>query len=849
MLVLLPFLVGFACPVAAAAEARVSEAYGKLPLHFEANRGQTHEDVRFLARGPGYNLFLTPTEAVLTLMKQEAPARRPAAHDKSKPRTPATGTVLRITFAGANPDLRVTGLEELPGKANYFIGNNPAKWRTNVPTYLKARYTDLYPGIDLIYYGNQRQLEYDFVVHPGADPSAIALRFMGADKVEVDVQGDLVLHTVVGPIRQRKPVIYQEIGGVRKEIPGGYVLTATRQASFKVAAYDASQPLVIDPVLFYSTYLGGNAFDVGSSIAVDSAGNAYVTGFTNSSNFPTTAGAFHTTFGGSFDAFVTKLNPTGSGLVYSTYLGGSGQDIGRAIAVDAARNAYVTGLTNSSNFPTTAGAFQTAYGGGSQDAFVTKLNRTGSALVYSTYLGGSDVDDGFSIFVDAVGNAYLSGGTNSANFPTTPGAFQTTNAGGFDAFVTKLNPTGSAPLVYSTYLGGSGDDGGNPVVIAVDAFGNAYVSGATNSTNFPTTAGAFQTTYGGGILDAFVTKLNPTGSAPLVYSTYLGGSGEDSSTGIAVNAAGNAYVTGGTFSTNFPTTPGAFQTTFGAGSFHAFVTKFNPTGSAPLVYSTYLGGSGGDGGSAIAVDATGNAYVTGSTNSSNFPTTAGAFQTTFGGGINDVFVTKLNPTGSAPLVYSTYLGGSGDDEGSGIALDPMPNPNAYVVGLSASTNFPITPGAFQTSNAGSYDAFVAKITNVTPPPPPDEQCPPSGKGDCEQGDGGGEVDEGDGGNNSRGNFSFIVQRPIATQRIYGDLQYLNPGSSTKLQSVSLTSLVITGNTATLSGTCTNNGVPCFFTVNATDSGPLGAGDIFTLSISGGPIKGGTLRSGKIQIRP
>src|SRR5438552_773176 len=316
MLVLFPFLVGFACPATAAREARVSETYGKLPLHFEANQGQTHQDVRFLARGAGYSLFLTPTGAALTLTKQESSAHKPA--------------VLRMTFAGANPDPRVTGLEELPGKANYFIGNDPAKWRTNVPTYAKVRYADLYPRIDLLYYGNQRQLEYDLVVRPGADPTRIVLDIQGADRLQVDAQGDLVLQTTVGPIRQRKPVIYQEVDGVRKDIPGGYVLKGEHQVGFKLAAYDASQALVIDPVLSYSTYLGGSGDDGGSGIAVDAAGNVYVTGETRSIDFPTTAGAFQTTFGGGpfggGDAFVTKLDPTGSALFYSTYLGGSDYD-------------------------------------------------------------------------------------------------------------------------------------------------------------------------------------------------------------------------------------------------------------------------------------------------------------------------------------------------------------------------------------------------------------------------------------------------------------------------------------------------------------------------------------------
>ena len=708
-LVLFPFVVGFACPATAAPEARVSEAYGKLPLHFEANRGQTHEDVRFLARGAGYSLFLTPTGAVLTLIKPESLARKRAARGSSRPRGPATRTVLRMTFADANPDPRVTGLEELPGKANYFIGNDPAKWRTDVPTYAKVHYQEVYPGIDLVYYGKQRQLEYDLVVRPGADPSAIALRLTGADKVEVDVQGDLVLHTAAGPIRQQKPFIYQEVGGARKEIPGGYVLKGEQRVGFKIAAHDARRPLVIDPILSYSTYLGGGGADRSHAIAVDAAGNAYVTGGTFSPDFPTTAGAFQTSLGaGTFQAFVTKLNPSGSALVYSTYLGGNGGDESYGIAVDAAGNAYVTGRTFSPDFPTTAGAFQTTYGG-EQDAFVTQLDAAGSALVYSTYLGGNRYDEGNSIAVDPAGNAYVGGLTQSFDFPTTAGAFQTRAVGDTNAFVAKLDSAGCT-LVYCTYLGGSGNTGGGG--LAVDASGNVYVEGATDSIDFPTTTGAFQTTYGGGISDAFVAKLDLAGAA-LVYSTYLGGSGEDSTFGLAVDADGNAYVTGGTFSSDFPTTMGALQTIHGGGSDDAFVTKLDATGSV-LVYSTYLGGSGGDTGLGITVDTAGNAFVTGNTDSSDFPTTATAFQTTYGGGTADAFVTQLDAAGSA-LVYSTYLGGSGNEWGSAIALDTLPNPNAYVTGFTHSGDFPTTADAFQASSARVSefvpDAFVAKITD------------------------------------------------------------------------------------------------------------------------------------------
>ena len=691
-----------------ATRARVSRSYGKLPLSFEANEGQQDGQVKFLSRGSGYNLFLTNQEAVLVLTKLEklatSPARKAVHATLSQKEPKRQSTVLRTQLIAANPAAEVTGEEELPGKVNYFIGNDPAKWRTDVATYARVRYEQVYPGIDLVYYGNQGQLEYDFVVEPGADPARIRLRVAGARKMYVNGQGQLVVQTAGGAVRWNKPEIYQEVDGQHRSVKGKYVLRRSRELGFEVAAYDTARPLIIDPILMYSTYLGGSSEDYGSGIAVDTSGNAYVTGNTTSNDFPTTPGAFQRTYRGVTQAFVTKLNPTGSALVYSTYLGGSGPsgDKSYGIAVDTFGNAYVTGYTSSTNFPTTPGAFQTTFGGSHQDAFVTQLNPTGSALVYSTYLGGGGTDYSSGIALDTAGNAYVTGKTDSRVFPTTPGAFQTIYGGGrYDAYVAELNPTGTG-LVYSTYLGGSRTDYG--LGLAVDASGNAYVTGYTSSTNFPTTPGAFQTTASD--VNGFVTKLNPIGT-DLAYSTYLGGSSSDTGHGIAVDTSSNAYVTGETFSRDFPITPGAFQRISGGRS-DAFVTKLNPTGS-DLVYSTFLGGSGrtlGDEGYAIAVDTLGNAYVTGETVSSDFPTTPGAFQRTYGGD-TDAFVTQLNPTGTG-LLYSTFLGGGQEDAGQGIAVDT--SGNAYVVGYTESDNFPTTARAFQrTFGGGFYDALVAKI--------------------------------------------------------------------------------------------------------------------------------------------
>jgi hypothetical protein len=704
------FFAVFALPAVAFADTRVSESYGKLPLHFEANQGQTHKDVRFLARGPGYGVYLTPGEAVLVLTRADA---KREAQPQAKP------VALRISLVGAARKPRVSGLEELPGKANYFIGKDQSQWRTDVPTYARVHYREIYPGIDLVYYGNQRQLEYDFVVAPGADPSKIVLGFKGADKLEIDAEGNLVLHAAGNDIRQHKPVIYQEVDGIRREIDGGYVLKSGKRVGFQLAAYDTSRALVIDPVvLSYSTYLGGSGSESGFGIAVDADGNAYVTGYAGS--IPTTSGAFQPALRGSLNAFVTKLNSAGSALVYSTFLGGSGTDGGAGIAVDTSGNAYITGGTSSTDFPTTAGAFQTACAlgafGSCQDAFVTKLNPNGSGLIYSTYLGGSAYDYGSGIAVDSSESAYVAGNTNSANFPTTQNAFQTTFGGGPtdpnfgpppDAFVTKLNPAGSG-LIYSTYLGGDDQDTGQG--IAVDTSGIAYVAGYTRSIKFPTTFGAFQPVFGGGLWDAFVTKVDSTGST-LVYSTYLGGSGFDQAFAIAVDDRGHAYITGRTGSA-FPIV-NAFQSSSGGG-FDAFVTKLDLTGSA-LVYSTYLGGSSGEEGEGIAVDLQGNAYVTGVTDSTNFPTTLGAFQPAHAGGNGqDAFVTKLGPSGSA-LVYSSYLGGSGYEVGFAIAVDRRGN--AYVTGETNSFDFRTTPGAFSPIFNGFQDAFVAKITDIALPLP------------------------------------------------------------------------------------------------------------------------------------
>jgi hypothetical protein len=683
------------------ARARVQEAYGKLPLSFEANQGQTDSQVRFLTRGGGYRLFLTASEAVLQL--------------HSAPSTPSA--VLRIKLVGANGAPAVVGEEEMPGQSHYFIGNDPSQWRTHVAHYRKVRYQEVYPGVDLVYYGDQRQLEYDFVVGPGADPHVIKISFAGAREVRIGEDGDLVLGVGSGEIRQHKPAIYQVLNGVRTEIAGGYRLEGEAQVSFEAGPYDANRPLVIDPVLIYSTYLGGSGADYGIDIAVDAEGSAYVTGTTYSVDFPVTAGALQSVFAGSLgDVFVTKLNRRGSAVVYSTYIGGSGSgfEAGAGIAVDKDGSAYVTGSTDSPDFPTTPGAFRPAFAGGQNDGFVTKLNQRGSALIYSTYLGGSGsgFEGGSAIAVDKDGSAYVAGQTDSLDFPITSDALQLAFAGGLeDAFVIKLNPRGST-LAYSTYLGGSGEDFSPLNGIAVDQDGFAFVMVSTESPDLLITSDAFQTANAG-FFDVYLAKLNRRGSA-LAYSTYLGGSGYDFGAGVAVDKEGSAYMTGETESVDFPTTARAFQPVFAGGADDGFVTKLNRRGSA-LDYSTFFGGSSTagyndvEGGFDIAVHKDGSAYVTGMTYSLDFPTTPDAFQPTFAGGFEDAFVMKLNPRGSA-LIYSTYIGGSGSfgwEQGSGIALDL--EGNVYVTGFTDSVDLPITLGAFQPAFGEGGDAFVVKI--------------------------------------------------------------------------------------------------------------------------------------------
>ncbi len=679
-----------------------------LPVRFEPNQGQTDPRVLFLAHGRGYTLFLTARAAVLTLAQE-----RPLTSMPTLTATPAlTAAVVQLWYPGANASVPVDAQDPLPGATNYLRGNDPAGWHTGIPGDGRVTYHGLYPGIDLVYDGRGGHLETSYVVAPGADPSLITLAMSGTRGLRLDAGGGLALATAAGDLRQSAPVAYQDAGGPRRAVPVRYGLDGAGHVTFTLGHYDASQPLVIDPVLSYSTYLGGTGSDKGTAIAVDATGAAYVTGNTTSPNFPTRQ-ALQNGYGGGYsgDAFVTKLTPGGSALVYSTYLGGSGDDTGSGIAVDAAGDAYVAGTTASTDFPT-KNALQAANAGG-RDAFVAKLSPSGSALLWSTYLGGNSDDWGNAIALDAAGDPVVVGTTGSTTFPT-KNALQGSPKNGRDAFVTKLAADGSA-LLWSTYYGGSGDDYGNGV--ALDPRGTVYLAGQTASADFPL-KNAVQARLGGGYNgDAFVAALSADGSAS-VYSTYLGGSANDTATAIAADATGAAYVTGATTSPDFPT-KNALQPGFGGGyKGDAFVSKVSPGGGS-LVWSTYLGGNGDDYGNGIALDSQDNVYVTGNTGSPNFPLASPAQSTYTGSGpgcystpCGDAFVSKLSADGAA-LSYSTYLGGSSATVGLGIAVDVTGT--AYATGYTYAPDFPTTAGAAQGlsgGGSGQSDAFVTAFLGL-----------------------------------------------------------------------------------------------------------------------------------------
>jgi len=606
------------------------------------------------------------------------------------------GVLVRIHFEGSNP-VDPVGRGEEAHRTSAFLGADPSGWRTGLRSYREVAFPNLYDGIELRYRMDPRGAKYEFTVEPGADVGQPRLRFEGSESVRIEATGDLVVRTTVGEIRDTRPIALQR----GRPVPCRFTLTSESVVGVSCPTRDSSETLVIDP-LVYATFLGGGDRDDARAVVVDAAGSAYVTGSTRSPDFPVTPGAYNTTYEAMDDVFVAKLDPSGQALVYATYIGGSGIDVAVGIAVSGG-SAYVTGQTDSNDFPTTPGAMDRILNGA--DAFVAKVGPSGDALEYSTFLGGDIFEIGRSVAVDPAGNAYVVGDTASANFPTTPGAMDTSFGGPFtDGFLVKLNPAGSA-LVFGTFLGGA-----TPAVnlelaydVAVDANGSAFVVGITNTVDFPTTAGAYQGALNG-VSDGFVTKFLPDGTG-LIFGTYLGGGTGDAALTIAIDPSGAAYVGGTTDSVDFPVTPGAFDLFYG-GSTDGFVAKLAPTGDG-VAYATYLGGPREELLSGVTVDGDGQATVAGQTNSTAFPTTAGAANETYRGGVYDAFVTRLNATGSG-LAYSTFVGGSGTDIPYGLAADTQGN--AIVTGLTNSTNFPVTAGAYDTGfSGGAYDAFVAKV--------------------------------------------------------------------------------------------------------------------------------------------
>ena len=746
------------------AKAMMHAQYGKLPLYFIQNDGQMNEKVMFYEKGSGHTMFFTERGVYLSLTSgQEQEATNRKSEDRNQNQD-ARRTSVQLVSKGSNgktekmagnfeiqnpnfqlvkliplgankhPEIIAEGLQK--GKVNYLIGNDPEKWKTNIPTYQDVVYKNIYKNIDMKFYGNNHQLEYDIIVKPGANPSHIKLAYEGIEDLRVTEERNMEMYLKEGKIIQKKPYIYQEIGGKRVEVEGRFNILETRGKKqegrysslkkskskiqnlsstqtcprhregigepkfvfgFHVASYDRRYPLIIDPVLVYSTYLGGSSLDRGYDIAVDTSGNAYITGLTESTDFPTASG-YAGSYAGNGDVFVTKIDASGGSLVYSTYIGGTGYDYGSSIAVDSSENVYISGGTGSGDFPNVAAIYEN-HAGGDYDAFISKIDASGSNLIYSTYLGGSSTDRGNDIAVDTSGNTYIAGYTSSTDFPAA-GAIYESNAGPPSAFVAKMNASGNS-LVYSTYLGGNALDSGSN--IDVDNSGNVYITGYTESDDFPMVAPLFGSYAGAG--DAFITKINPSGSS-LVYSTYLGGSLRDGSHGvIVVDNSGNAYISGGTESNDFPTASALYES-YAGGSSDAFITKIDASGSS-LVYSTYLGGSGYDRVNGLAVDTEGNAYVAGFTNSTDFPAVAALYEN-YEGGLSDAFIAKIDNSGSN-LVYSTYLGGNDIDDAYGIAIDTTGN--AYVTGRTYSEDYS-TFNPIYADYSGGGDVFVAKIASL-----------------------------------------------------------------------------------------------------------------------------------------
>lgn len=660
-----------------------------MPVMFERNVGQAGADVTFVARGAGFQAHVKPSEAVVVYGRKQA------------------ASVVRMQLAGARQEATMRAGQPLTIPVSYARTDADRNGTTMAPVFESVRAVGVYEGIDLVWRGCDGHLVYDFEVAAGADPSRIAWSYSGVESVSVDAAGALLVATKRGVIRQAPPVTFQMVDGTKRIVESGFNVIGAGMVGFRLGAYDRTQPLVIDPTVTYSTYLGGGNVDGVQAVEVDAAGHVYVVGETDSPNFSVTVGAHDTTYNGNADVLVAKFHRNTGALMYATYLGGGADDSGFDLAVDGQGNVYVTGLTDSTDFPTTLGAHDRTLAG-DLDGFVTKINPAGNALVYSTYVGGTGFEFFTAIDVDAQGNAYVTGNSDDASFPVTVGAFDTTENGGLnDVVVFKLNPAGSA-LVFSTFIGGSGQDEGNGLTLTPN--NEVVVTGFTDSPNYPVTAGALDATKGGRG-DAFVTKLNATGTA-LVSSTYLGGNlssfatsfaGYDAGYDVKLDALGNLYVVGETVSSNFPVTVNAFRTQL-TGVYEAFVAKLSP-GMSNLVYATFIGGGGDEFARAATVDPLGAVRVCGKTISQNFPVTIDAFQINRQGAA-DAFLTELAFDGSA-LAFSSYWGGSQSEDAFGLRHDALGN--VVMVGDTDSSNYLVTVGAHDTTYNTDGDAYLAKF--------------------------------------------------------------------------------------------------------------------------------------------